>query len=69
MRVNGGVPDLSREGLNFGEEGFLVEVHDVILCILSLHYCAAVCSGQLTLFTPRAHHQFGVLILQPADRE
>lgn len=64
--VNDRVTDLSGEGPHFGEEGFLGEVHDVVLCVLSLHYCTAVCRGQLKLLTPRAYHQLGVLILQPA---
>lgn len=51
-----GVSDLSRERLHFGEKGFPCEVNDVILYIFSLHYCTAICSGQLTLFTSRANH-------------
>lgn len=57
--------DLSRVRLDLGEEGSLGEVHDVVLYILSLHYCAAVRSRQLTLFVPGAVHQLGVFILQP----
>lgn len=61
-----GATDLSRVRLDLGEEGFLGEVHDVVLRILSLHDCAAVRSGQLTLFVPGAIDQLGVFILQPA---
>lgn len=61
-----GATDLSRVRLDLGEEGFLGEVHDVVLCILPLHYCAAVRSRQLTLFVPGAIDQLGVFILQPA---
>lgn len=61
-----GVTDLSWVGPNFAEEGFFIEVHDVVFCILSLHYCTAVSGGQVTLLTTGVHNQFGVLILQPA---
>lgn len=64
--VKSGATDLSRVRLDLGEEGFLGEVHDVVLCILSLHYCAAVRSRQLALFVPGAIDQLGVFILQPA---
>ena len=65
VKGNGGATDLSGKRPDFGEEGFLGEVYKVIFCILSLHYCTAISSGQLTLFSPRAHHQPGVLKLQP----
>lgn len=58
--------DLSRVRLNLGEEGFLGEVHDVVLRILALHYRAAVRSWQLTLFVPGAIDQLRVFILQSA---
>lgn len=64
--VKRGATDLSRVRLDLGEEGFFGEVHDVVLRILSLHYCAAVRSRQLTLFVPGAIDQLGVFILQPA---
>lgn len=66
MCVLWGVTNLSGVGSNFAEEGFFGEIHDVIFCILSLHYCTAVSSGQVTLFTTGVHNQFGVLVLQPA---
>lgn len=61
-----GVTDLLWEAPNFAEVWFFGEVHNVIFCILSLHYCTAVSGGQVTLFTTGVHDQFGVLILQPA---
>lgn len=66
MSGDRGATHLSRVGPNFAEEGFFGEVHDVIICILSLHYCTAVSGGQVTLFATGVHNQLGVLILQPA---
>lgn len=63
---NRGATDLSCVGPDLGEEGFLGEIHDVVLCVFSLHDRTAVCSGQLALFTPGATDQLGVFILQPA---
>lgn len=64
-----GRTDLARVRFHFGQEGFVSEMEEVVLGVLSLHDGAAVSGGQLALFAPGAHHQLGVLVLQSGEEE